>query len=186
VVLAVGTPTQAPALPGAPQSTLNWQWDTEPAPGASIRAARRATTGIQHPFRYSESVTAAVPPAGGALDQIYVQMTYPDANYDYSSLTGVLIDRVQETLDQLLPILKTEAASSWVYVTGVEVEGFVDPEEDFEEVVITQCVELSPEQAMDYWDRLGNKIQQWTKLLPEYLAQVATDRLSIRVAWKDG
>jgi hypothetical protein len=94
-------------------------------------------------------------------------------------------DRVQQALDWLLSTLRVEAASSFVYVTRVDVEGFVDPEQDFEELIITQWVELTPHQAMDYWDRLGTAIQERASLLPEYLERIASDRVAVRVAWED-
>ena len=100
-----------------------------------------------------------------------------------SSARPMLTDRVRMTLDRILPLLKGEARRSFIPVSKVEVSGFVDPEEDAEEVVVTQWVKVSPEAALAYWDKLGSMVEFWIDFLPDELARIATERLSIEVRW---
>ena len=99
------------------------------------------------------------------------------------SARPMLTDRVCMTLDRMLPLLRGEARRSFIPVSKVEVRGFVDPEEDTEEVVVIQWVKVSPQAALAYWDRLGSMIEFWTDFLPDELARIATERLSIEVRW---
>jgi len=87
------------------------------------------------------------------------------------------------TLDRMLPLLKGEARRSFIPVSKVEVRGFVDPEEDTEEVVVIQWVEVSPQAALAYWDKLGSMIEFWIGFLPDELARIAIERLSFEVRW---
>jgi hypothetical protein len=68
-------------------------------------------------------------------------------------------------------------------VDKIEVSGFFDPEENTEEMVITQWIKISAEAALDYWDRLGTTIEAWTDLLPEELARIAAERIAVEVRW---
>ena len=45
------------------------------------------------------------------------------------------------------------------------VSRFVDPEEDRQELVITQYVNLPFEAALVYWDELGDAIEKWSRTL---------------------
>jgi hypothetical protein len=78
-------------------------------------------------------------------------------------------------------MLKWEARRSFVPVSRFDVSGFIDPDEDTEEVVVTEWVELSPPAALDYWDRLGGVIEAWVDFLPTDLAEIAVERLAIEV-----
>ncbi len=82
---------------------------------------------------------------------------------------------------RLIPLLESEARRSFVPVTKIEVTGFVDPEEDTDEVVVTVWVKLSPPEALNYWDKLGGSVELWTDYLPADLAEVAEERLAIEV-----
>jgi len=185
MVVAMGSSTRTPLVFPQCEWGLTWQSATGRVSAATQPATNALPSEAQQEPWYRGPLTIAVPSVGAALRQVYVQTDYPAAQYGDSSLATVWTDRVQEVVDWLLPVLRAQASSSFVYVTRVEVEGFVDPEEDFEEVSITQWVQLSPEQAMDYWDRLGLAIQERTDLLPEYLQELASERVGVRVAWQE-
>jgi hypothetical protein len=70
-----------------------------------------------------------------------------------------------------------------VLAQRVEVSGFIDPEEDIEEVVVTQYVNASPQMALNYWDKLGTAIEIWTAFLPESLRNIVVERLAVEVRW---
>jgi hypothetical protein len=112
----------------------------------------------------------------------YVPRIEPETIIDPSA-RPMLTDRVCMTLDRIIPLLKGEARRSFIPVSKVEVRGFVDPEEDTEEVVVVQWVKVSPQAALAYWDKLGSMIEFWIGFLPDELARIATERLSIEVRW---
>jgi hypothetical protein len=112
----------------------------------------------------------------------YVPRIEPETIIDPSA-HSMLTDRVRLTLIRMLPLLKSEARKSFIPVSKVEVRGFVDPEEDTEEVVVIQWVKVSPQAALAYWDRLGSMVEFWIDFLPDELARIATERLSIEVRW---
>lgn len=104
----------------------------------------------------------------------------PEPLYDVSA-KPMLTDKVQEALDWLFGILPQVAEENFVFVTRLEVSGFVDPEEDSQEVVVTEWVKVSHQYALDYWDRLCDSIEMFTKYIPEDLADILNERVSIEV-----
>lgn len=110
-------------------------------------------------------------------------MSSPRPLYD-ENVKAMLTDRVEDTVHRLLRLLERQARQRSVPVMRVEVEGSVDPEEDVKEVVVTQWVRLTPEQALDYWDQLGAKMERWTDLLPAELATILSDRIRVEVWWE--
>lgn len=71
----------------------------------------------------------------------------------------------------------------------VEISGYVDPEEGAgDEVVVTQWVDLPPDEALEYWDKLEASVEALIDQLPSELASIAVDRVAIEVRWtaKDG
>ena len=93
----------------------------------------------------------------------------------------MLTDRMQETLNRLLALLTQEARRNFIPVSKIEIRGFVDPEEDTKEVVVTQWVKVPPSTALDYWDRLGAAVELWIDYLPETLASIVLERIAIKV-----
>ena len=129
-------------------------------------------------IRYDQWLYVGVPQA----IEPYVPRIEPETIINPSA-RPMLTDRVRMTLDRMLPLLRGEARRSFIPVSKVEVRGFVDPEEDTEEVVVTQWVKVSSQTALAYWDRLGSMIEFWIDFLPDELARIATERLSIEVRW---
>ncbi len=99
------------------------------------------------------------------------------------SARSMLTDRMQETLNRLLALLTQEARRNFIPVSKIEIRGFVDPEEDTKEVVVTQWVKVPPSTALDYWDRLGAAVELWIDYLPETLASIVVERIAIEVRW---
>jgi len=149
----------------------------EPQTGWDV-PTRRLSTDEPVVRVYDQWVGAGIP----WLTELYVPRSQPEVIIDPSA-SPILTDRVRATIDHLLVLLEREARRSFVPVSKIEVSGFVDPEEDTEEVVVTQWVNVSPQFALDYWDRLGATIEVWIDFLPEELTRVAAERLAIEVRW---
>lgn len=109
---------------------------------------------------------------------------YPEPVWDDVSIQHLLTDRVEQALNWVLDLLRGHAQLSLVSVTRVDVQALADPEEPSEALVVRQWVDLSCEQALDYWDQLGAAIEAWSQFLPDYLATIVCERIAIQVWWE--
>ncbi|TKJ30155.1 MAG: hypothetical protein CEE40_05780 [Chloroflexi bacterium B3_Chlor] len=119
------------------------------------------------------------------MGEIHPETTYPNPVMD-PSVRPLLTETVSGLLRTLLLLLEMHAYQSGVVVTRVEVRRFIDPDDDSEEIVVTQWVVLAPETALRYWDRLGGKIERWAGLLVGELANVLFQQIVVRVRWETG
>lgn len=87
-------------------------------------------------------------------------------------------------LNQYMPKLVQLAKEKNVPVTKIELSGFIDPEENSKELVITEWVNLNVQAALDYWDKLGVSIESWVGSLPEELKKIAVEEVAIEVRWE--
>lgn len=189
MALAVGNPTFA--VPAWKESEIPRRRRVVPPPSSTSVASAEMVPQTDDPEAwgehqvFSESMLTSSASAIVSLSkEAYVQMTYPDAEYDESSVAQMLTDRVRPVLEQVLHVLRDQAALSSVSVTRVEVEGFSDPEEDSQQVVVAQWVDLPPEQALDYWEQLSARVGLWSQLLPEHLVRIVSERMAIEVWWE--
>lgn len=127
---------------------------------------------------YEQWIDACIP----WLTYPYVPRIQPEVIIKPSA-RPMLTDRVRATLNRLVVLLERQARQNFIPIDKIEVDGFVDPEEDTEEVVVTQWVRISAEAALDYWDRLGATLEAWIDLLPEELARIAAERIAVEVRW---
>ncbi len=170
------------------EGTVRWKqtMDTTSTSGILVEARERGTIWEHMPWGFGSHEPA--PPSyrrwvyGYGLEpvEVYKPRVEPEVRIDPSA-SGLLTDKVRETLWRLLDVLKWEARRSFVPISMFEVNAFIDPEEDSEEVVVTEWVGVSPEAALDYWDRLGAVIEGWVDFLPTELAEIAVERLAIEV-----
>ena len=116
------------------------------------------------------------------VSEPYAPRFQPETIID-PSVRPMLTDRVRLTLDRILLLLEGEARRSFIPVSKVEVSGFVDPEENTEEIVVTQWVGISAQAALAYWDKLGALVEFWIDFLPGESARIVTERLAIEVRW---
>ncbi len=98
------------------------------------------------------------------------------------SVNSMMTDRMQRVLKALFPLLDQAARMYGVQVRHVVVSGYVDPEEDHDQVVVTQWVNLPEKYALSYWDQMGLFIDNALKALPSEFIPVA-DRIGISVEW---
>lgn len=100
------------------------------------------------------------------------------------SARPIITDRRQIVLEHLLPLLERTARKSFMPVSKIEVKGFVDPEEDTEEIVVIQWVKVTPDAALNYWEKVGAVIGHWTGYLPEPLRAEAIEHIAFEVRWE--
>jgi hypothetical protein len=89
------------------------------------------------------------------------------------------------TLDRYLSLLATAARQRHMPVRDVVVYGYIDPEEDYEQIVISQWVVTNAERALTYWDQLGDVIDKWTRSLSEDVARDVEEHFAVEVRWID-
>ena len=94
---------------------------------------------------------------------------------------SLVTDVVEQVLTELLGLIRRYAIDNFVQISKIEVTAFVDPEEDTKEIVVTQWIRARPSFALDYWDKFGVAMTQWISRLPNYLQEIAYDRISVAV-----
>lgn len=103
----------------------------------------------------------------------------------YASAKPLLNSDVESILPSLLQTLERKARQEHIPVRQVDITGFIDPEEDTRQVVVTQCVIAPAQLALDYWDALDAPLENWTASLPENLQAIATEQIAVVVEWDD-
>jgi hypothetical protein len=179
-------------------------------PSESRTSFRVASPGLSHMFETAVTagpwvcpITPLEPQHQGARTEVWdawlsggtfwaeereVTMPEPEIISDVSA-RPLITDRVRITVERLLELLNLVAWNCFAPVKQVEISGYVDPEESAgDEVVITQWVDLPPDEALEYWDKVEAAVEGLIGVLPTELADIAVDRVGIEVRWitKDG
>jgi len=92
--------------------------------------------------------------------------------------------QVQSVLDLLLELIARQAAKERISARTLSVIPVSSSDEMPLRLVVTQEVDLTTQEALTYWDRLSDTIEQWAASLPEAEAQIALDFLIVDVRWK--
>ena len=93
----------------------------------------------------------------------------------------LLSKAVYTLLRGYLELLDRYAREQSIPVDRVEIGSFQDPEEGTQQLVIAQWVGLSPQEAMEYWQRVGETVQLWVRGLPEVEATRVAEGISLEV-----
>lgn len=94
-----------------------------------------------------------------------------------------LLDEHGHLVYGLADLLAEEGLRRGILPTNrpMSVSRFVDPEEDRQELVMTQYVTLPTEEALAYWDELGDAIEQWSRSLSPEDKAVLNNIIAINV-----
>jgi len=129
------------------------------------------------------------PSAGAHLFRIPTPApSVPQVAY-HPSAKPMLTDKVKGFLTLLINELENIARKEFVILEKLEVSRFVDPEEATDELIITQWVMLPEYLALNYWDRLGMRVELWLKRLPQKMKEEIypiMDKVSLAVRWNHG
>ncbi|MBI3248857.1 MAG: hypothetical protein HYZ50_20335 [Deltaproteobacteria bacterium] len=102
------------------------------------------------------------------------------------SARPLLTDRVQRALQSFfLPFLDHEARRNGIPVSKIEIRGFSDPEEDTQEIVVSQWVKVPADMALDYWDQVGAAFECWLTTQPVAIAQLLQERMALEIRWEE-
>ncbi len=184
---AQGQANSAVVFIGDPQQTIGSVKKSTPLANEEYRDWKE----VEVQPRVEPSVSAAGAPPGAEVTSQGEGMILPFPFVGYwreparftisETARHRLTDRVREVLAGLEPFLASVAQKNYMPVHKVEVSGFSDPDEDRDEVVITQWVDVNFEEALQYWDRLGLAIERWTESLSRTLADIVVQRIAIEV-----
>ena len=135
------------------------------------------------PFGQVRAETIARPgEESAAVPMGPVQLRRPRLHSTYlPSARSLLTDRVQATLNRLFPMMERVIRLERVPVQKLELFGFRDPEEDWQELVVSLSVNLPESEALLLWDKLGHAIEGMMEYLPRYMVNILYDRISIEV-----
>lgn len=122
------------------------------------------------------------PVAGTTLPQQWVRARIIAMVEILKSANAMISDRMLIVLDGLFPQLDRAAHLYGIPVRKVVVSGYIDPEEDRDELVVTQIVNLPTQSALEYWDKMALLVSDWEDRLPDGLKVVAT-KVAVNLEW---
>jgi hypothetical protein len=175
IATSMGTSADCYDTSALPLYSLNRRVNESPSNygGTSGAADHERLTSVSLVQRAILHTDRGTPPeSAGTYSDVSVN-SYRDEvipEMDQSART-LVSDRVQAILRRLLPELIRVAS------------GFVDPEEDNRQLVITQWVNLPASPALDYWDRLGAFIESWTASQTPYVRSIVSEQFAFDVRW---
>ena len=102
-----------------------------------------------------------------------------DVQLDAKKLLRRVPAGVRALLVETLEVMERSAQEYSAPVVRMELIAERDPESGTEKVVVRQRVLTSHEMAMDYWAKMGDDVDRWTRQLPE----LAADQLGEWVAF---
>ena len=183
--MRLAAPTWTEPLEDPPQEGMSSLFKIDTHHATSVTQLVVAPPTIAHARKHLQAGEVQRATTQGILlpEETYVATTYPEPLRDDASVRHLLTNRVKQSLNWLLDLLRSHAQLSQVSVIKVEVTGLADPEEPFEELIVRQWVDLGGEQALDYWDQLGAAIEAWSRFLPDYLETIVCERIAVQVWW---
>ena len=88
---------------------------------------------------------------------------------------------VASLLRRYLQLIEGFARRERVAVLKTRVGAYHDPDEDSDQLLVSQRVKLPEEAAMDYWDRLGTEVENWVGQLDPEAAELVSEWIALEV-----
>lgn len=113
-----------------------------------------------------------------------VRLSLPPVTYSDTAMHGLsAADKV------LLDAYFTQVRLFWLnaeYVpTAVTVDISVDAEENVRTVVVAHSLDAEPDDALRYWDSIGEELDNWTSHEHGGVAKEVLDLISTNVLWRE-
>lgn len=93
----------------------------------------------------------------------------------------LLSGSVRKGFDALMEVLERQTQRDGISVVRVDVDRFFDPEDASTELVLALHVSLGPAEALAYWDRLGDALEEQIRGLSEDERRVANREIAVQV-----
>src|SRR5690349_8495469 len=104
---------------------------------------------------------------------------------DEASVGRLLITEQRSLLNEFLAYVKQECEHSATEVTSLEVSGF-EGAEGTKEIVITIQAATSTDKAMEFWNRLGTRIEEWLGHQSEKMRRAVREQFAVEVCGQSG
>jgi hypothetical protein len=112
------------------------------------------------------------------------QLTFPKISYTLRAETALT-----HCERGLLGDYFIEVKSLWPKVhsrvTKIVVDLFVDVEEDIRSIVVTYHLDAEADEALGYWDMIGNELDRWASGAEAIKASEVLNLVSTNVQWRD-
>lgn len=100
-----------------------------------------------------------------------------------SSAKPLLTSSIRQLLSVLRAVILTKAISARIPVRGLRLTTFQDPEEGWKELMIEVRVDASAQQALAFWDSVGDALDSLKAHLPSGLVHKLYEEVAIHVEW---
>jgi hypothetical protein len=163
---------------------------TDAAPLESVRPPMSSASVVSNavPVLYIMGL-GSVGAASSFMTLLDADHATPIAYAYVDSFAGTIRDdlllELRPHIEMIKSLIGDMARARDISVTDVTVSKFVDPDEQSEEIVITQHVCLRADAALAYWDEAGAAVAQWTGSLPAEEAARVTRSVAVAVRWTD-
>ncbi len=101
----------------------------------------------------------------------------PGARY----VIGTADPALGHLLSRYLKLIEGFARREGITVTKTKVGAYHDPEENTDQLVVSQWVKLPEDATMDYWDHLGTEIENWVNTLDQNDADLVAEWIALEV-----
>jgi hypothetical protein len=110
-------------------------------------------------------------------------MTTPvEIEPDVRSLLTPLISHL---VNQVIALVVSAAEECKLSLNRIDVFRFDDPEDNRSYVIVNPWVETHADAAFEYWDVLGDDLDEWVSELPKEQANTFQRKVFVEVRWND-
>lgn len=96
---------------------------------------------------------------------------------------ALLTSRLRPIAEGISAIILEKLSQNPIRTRELVLCAFSDPEEDWKEVLFQVGVAASPEEALAFWDQVGDAIDEWKNSLSAQDADLLCERFSVDVIW---
>ncbi|MCI0438034.1 MAG: hypothetical protein L0177_02760 [Chloroflexi bacterium] len=95
----------------------------------------------------------------------------------------MLVSDMAKLRDGLLPVIRRQLEMSEVAAEGIRISLKSNLEEDWNEVVFRIQVQASSEQALAFWDSIGEAVAEWRSTLSKRAQKLLDEKVGVFVEW---
>lgn len=100
-----------------------------------------------------------------------------------AEVRSLLVSNMAELSDGLLSLIRTQMAKCRISVDSIRISLKESHEEDWQEVVFSVFVDADSTRALEFWDSIGEAINQWRLQLPHQSQRLLDHRIAVFVEW---
>jgi hypothetical protein len=101
-----------------------------------------------------------------------------------ATANDVLSPPDEPILTQLVGVVKAFVISGDIAASGLKISGFIDPEENSKQAVVTVETDLDVQAAMHAWSALGRRVEEWLADQPRAVRERVFAHFTTDFTWK--